>query len=161
MSTEKKSRGRQAKPGIPFKKQTPKQRAIVALIGALGSYGYREAKYVANKFLNEDAIKHMNMPLLAKVLAFIEQYNIEEQLENTSFANIDYSELKDLTPKNIENMNNGIFQSSESKNPQVQYNNNVDFVRYFIFAVRVLKSTEITEENTEEINLITETAENR
>lgn len=161
MSEEKKHRGKPSKPGIPFKKQTPKQRAIIALIRALGTYGYREARYVANKFINENSIKHMNMPLLAKVLAFIEKFDIEDQLQNLSISEIDISSIKELNVENIRSMNNQIFESKQNVSSDIEYKNNVDFIRYFIFALTVLKSDEVNTDNTTEIDLLTVTIENR
>jgi hypothetical protein len=160
MSTEKKSRGKAQKPGIPFKKQTPKQRAVVALIGALGSYGYKEAKYTANKFMNSDSIRHMNMKLLASVIVFIDKYDIESRIRDINFKDSDVVKMKDvLTPENIKNINSDVFESKEIISDIDEYKYNADFIRYFIFALRVLKNNNISEDNTQEINLLTATEE--
>lgn len=159
-AVEKKPRGKPSRPGIPFKKQTPKQRAIVALIKALGSYGYSGAKYVANKFINVESIKHMNMPLLAKVLAFMDRFEIEDQLAEVTIDQVDIMNIKDLNPENIRSMNQELFESKQSVNSDLEYKRNIDFVRYFIFALGVLKNNENID-NSDEINLLTITAETR
>ncbi len=158
MSEEKKSRGKQPKPGIPFKKQTPQQKAFLALIRALDSYGYRESRYTATKFITVDAIRHMNMKLLAKVLYFIQQYDIIDKyniLESSGAVSsniLDITKLKDLNTTNIHNINISIFENEPTISTETQHKNDVDFIRYFIFAIQVLRSNEITPDNNDEIN---------
>jgi hypothetical protein len=155
---EKKPRGKPPKPGIPFRKQTAKQRSFLALIRALDSFGYQESKYTAAKFININTLKHMNMRLLATVLYFMQRYDIVDKyniLETTGKVrpgNLDITQLKDLTPQNIQSINSDVFESKQNISEEVQYKHNVDFLRYFIFALQVLRSKEIQPDNSKEIN---------
>lgn len=142
---ESKKRGRQAGPGIPFRKQTPKQRAVYLLIEALGNYGYPESKYIANKFYS-DTLTHMNMPLLAGVLEFLRIYNIIDQFK--SQKELDLSKIKVLTAQNIDQVISKVINlPDEDSKDKIQ----IDFIRYIFYALEVLRSTELTVDNSDEI----------
>jgi hypothetical protein len=153
MSEIKKSRGRQAGPGIPLRRQTAKQRAVFLLIEALGNYGYPESKYIANKFYN-DTLTHMNMPLLAGVLEFVREYKIIEELGRYKGEDVDLSKIKSITPKNIIKVISRVINITEERSERSERSDQkieIDFLRYLYYAIGVLRSNELTVDNSEEI----------
>ena len=147
MATEKKSRGRASGPGIPFKKQTPKQRAVVGLMKALGSYGYTgDTVYIANRFIGNDSIIHMNMKLLAGVLEFIKRYdilrtlNILEEEKKIEKGAIDLTKIKDVNGENITALTLEVLSKTEDEEQEKR--RQVDFLRYLLFAINVLRHSQ-------------------